>query len=105
MNSGLGEIAPAAAVALGAILATQGEADAARAALQQAIDSGDRKARPVAAYNLGLLLMNQQDLDGARAALAIAKESDRRDIAQSAALILARLEPTGKRPGRRLFGR
>ncbi len=105
MNSGLEEIAPAAAVALGAILATQGEADAARAALQQAIDSGDRKARPVAAYNLGVLLMNQQDLDGARAALAIAKESDRRDIAGSATLMLARLERTAKRPGRRLFGR
>jgi len=105
MDSGLEEIAPAAAVALGAILATQGEADAARAALQQAIDSGDRKARPVAAYNLGLLLMDQQDLDGARAALAIAKESDRRDIARSAALVLARLERTAKGRGRRLFGR
>jgi Tfp pilus assembly protein PilF len=105
MDSGLEEIAPAAAVALGAILATHGEADAARAALQRALDSGDVKARPVAAYNLGLLLMNQQDFDGARAALTIAQEGDRRDLAQSAAEMLARLERTAKRPGRRLFGR
>jgi len=42
---------------------------------------------------------------GARAALAIAKESGRRDIAQSAALVLAQLEQTPKRPSRRLFGR
>ena len=67
MRSPRWELAPAAALGLGNLLARQGDDDGARAAYQQAIDSGHSDAASAAAVNLGLLLKEQDVAGGAKA--------------------------------------
>jgi tetratricopeptide (TPR) repeat protein len=62
--------------------------DGARAAYQQAIDSGHADAAPMAAFGLGGLLADHSDVDGARAAYQQAIDSGHADQAPSAALNL-----------------
>ena len=66
---------PYAACGLGELLAEQGDVEGARAAYQQAIDSGDPDAGPSAASRLGWLLEQQGDVAGARAAYQQAIDS------------------------------
>lgn len=59
---------PTAANNLGRRLYEQGDIEGARAAWQQAVDSGHPEHGPPAAYNLGNLLSGQEDFKGAREA-------------------------------------
>ena len=65
--------------------------DGARAAYQQAIDSGHADAAPMAAVNLGELLAEQGDADGAKAAYQQAIDSGHADAAPTAAVNLGEL--------------
>lgn len=69
---------------LGVVLKDQGDLEGARAAYQQAIDTGDPKAAPAAMVNLGALLVKRGDLDGARAAFEQAIDTGHRDQAPKA---------------------
>ena len=80
--------APTAAVNLGVLLEEQGDADGAKAAYQQAIDSGHADQAPKAAVNLGVLLKEQGDADGAKAAYQQAIDSGHPDQAPMAAFNL-----------------
>ena len=63
----------------------------ARAAYQQAIDSGHADRAPQAAVNLGVLLEEQGDVAGARAAYQQAIDSGHADVAPMAAVGLGEL--------------
>jgi len=52
----------------GVLLQANGDTEGARAAFQQAIDSGHAEQMPKAELNLGVLLQGQGDRDGAIAA-------------------------------------
>ncbi len=80
-----------AAYNLGILLKEQGDADGARKAFQQAIDSGHREVAPMAAGNLGVLLTEQGDADGARRAYQQAIDSGHHDEAPKAAVGLGYL--------------
>jgi len=87
---------------LGNLLHQQGDIAGARAAYQQAIDSGDHEWAPKAVTNLGVLLAEQGDPDGARVAFQRAIDSGHADQAQRAAgnlgLLLAEQgDPDGAR--------
>jgi tetratricopeptide (TPR) repeat protein len=84
IDSGDADMAPAAAVGLGRLLAEQGDGDGAKAAYQQAIDSGHADAVPIAAVSLGNLLAKQGDADGAKAAYQQAIDSGHAEAADSA---------------------
>ena len=73
--------APWAAHNLGFLLQEQGDVEGARAAYQQAIDSGHADAAPGAWGNLGALLEEQGDVEGARAAYQQAIDSGHADQA------------------------
>jgi len=55
--------------------------DGARAALQQAIDSGPPHEAPYALVELGYLLRERGDVDGARAAFQLAADSQEPSLA------------------------
>jgi tetratricopeptide (TPR) repeat protein len=93
-ESGDPEEAPAAAVGLGLLLAEQGDPQGARAAYQQAIDSGHPEQAP-AAVNLGLLLAEQGDPQGARAAFQQAIDSGHPKVRLMAEDALAGLSSPG----------
>jgi len=65
--------------------------EGARAAYQQAIDSGDPDAAPGAALSLGNLLADQGDVEGARAAYQQAIDSGDPE----ASALAARLQALG----------
>jgi len=90
-SSGQDKPARIAALVLGLLLQEQGDADGARAAYQQAIDSGHADYVPRAAFGLGVLLQEQGDAAGARAAYQQAIGSGHSDVAPVAARNLARL--------------
>jgi len=73
-------------------ISEQGEVDGARAAYQQAIDSGHADWAPRAAYHLGVLLTGQDEVDGARAALQQAIDSAHPEPAPTAKHLLDELE-------------
>ncbi len=73
---------------LGAQLNEQGDIDGARAAFQQAIDSGAPDTASLALLSLGVLLDQQGDIDGARAAFQQAIDSGGPDVASRALLSL-----------------
>ena len=81
------ENAPAA-LALGLVLAERGDFEDARAAYQQAIDSGHLDYEPMAAFNLGIMLAERGDFEGARAAYQQAIDSGHADHAPAAAVAL-----------------
>ncbi len=61
------------------LLAEQGDVPRAKAAFQQAMDSGHPDVSPMAAVNLGLLLAGQGDVAGERAAYQRAIDSGHPD--------------------------
>jgi Tfp pilus assembly protein PilF len=91
----LAEKAAMAANDLGVLLIEQGDAEGARAAYQQAIDSGSPLAAPSAARNLGSLLSKLGDSGGARAAYQQAIDSRHPDESPWAALNLGDLHGAG----------
>ena len=82
---------PAAAFNLGVLLESQEDAAGAKAAFQQAIDSGHADVAPMAAVNLGVLLAEQGDTAGARAAFQQAIDSGDPDQAPKATRLLNEL--------------
>ena len=62
--------------------------EGAKAAYQQAIDSGHADAAPQAVVNLGILLERQGDAEGAKAAYQQAIDSGHADAAPEAAVRL-----------------
>ncbi len=76
---------------LGLLLQEQGDLEGAKAAYQQAIDSGHADWAPRAAFGLGELLEKQGDLEGAKAAYQQAINSGHADVAPEAAVNLERL--------------
>lgn len=58
--------------------------EGARAACQQAIDSGHADWAPLAAANLGNVLASQGDVEGARAAYQLAIDSGHTRVASAA---------------------
>ena len=74
-----------------ATLAEQGDPQGARAAYQQALDSGDPEVAPWAAADLGMLLAEQGDPQGARAAYQQALDSGNPEVRQLAEDALAKL--------------
>jgi len=91
-----------AALRLGDRLAEHGDVEGARAAYQQAIDSGHPDAGPVAAANLGVLLAEHGDVESARAAYQQAIDSGHLDAGSGAAynlgiLLEAHGDPDGAR--------
>jgi hypothetical protein len=85
------EIELLARVLLGLLLAERGDTDGARAAYQQAIDSGQPNQASRAAVHLGRLLAEQGDTDAARAAYQQAIDAGHPDYAPMAAVHLGRL--------------
>ena len=65
-----------------------GEIDAAKAAFQQAVDSGQANWAPNAAFNLGVLLAEQGEIDAAKAAYQEPIDSGHADWASKAAVCL-----------------
>jgi tetratricopeptide (TPR) repeat protein len=61
------------------LLKDQGEVEGARAAYQQAIDSGHHERAPMAAVGLALMLEEQGEVEGARAAFQQAIDSGHHD--------------------------
>jgi tetratricopeptide (TPR) repeat protein len=78
------EEAPLAALSLAVLLKEQGNLEEAKAAFQQAIDSGHAKAAPTAAVELGVLLKEQGNLEEAKAAFQGAIDSGDADAAPKA---------------------
>ena len=74
-----------AAGSLGVLLAEQGDVEGAKAAYQQAIDSGAPRGSTEGALNLGVLLRRQGDVDGAQAAYQQAIDSGHPEQAPKAA--------------------
>ena len=64
----------------GVLLAEQGDVQGAKAAYQQAIDSGHADEAPTAAVNLGVLLQEQGEWRGAKAAYQQAIDSGHADV-------------------------
>jgi tetratricopeptide (TPR) repeat protein len=85
------QVAPWAALFLGAQLRKQGDTDAARDAYHRAIASGHADAAPGAMFNLGNLLKQQGDLDGAKDAYQRAISSRHPRVTVSAAVNLGRM--------------
>jgi tetratricopeptide (TPR) repeat protein len=84
------------------LLKDQGEVEGARAAYQQAIDSGHHERAPIAALELGDLLKKQGEVEGARAAYQQAIDSGHHERAPMAAVGLAlMLEEQGEVEGAR----
>ncbi len=84
------DAAPTAARNLGA-LAGQGDTEGAKAAWQQAIDSGHADMAPTATFSLGALLADRGDADGAKAAYQQAIDSGHADMAPTFAVSLGAL--------------
>jgi predicted negative regulator of RcsB-dependent stress response len=82
------ENAPAAALALGLVLAEQHDVKGAKEAYQQAIDSGHADYKPLAAFNLGIILAEQEDTAGALNAYRQAIDSAHAQYAPAAAVAL-----------------
>jgi tetratricopeptide (TPR) repeat protein len=82
------EQAPSTAFVLGVLLHNQGDVDGAKAAYQQAIDSGNPDYAPGAAFYLGNMLRDQGNAAAAKAAYRQAVESGHLDEAPKAAVNL-----------------
>ncbi len=85
------EAAPWAAFNLGVLLQGQNDLEGAKAAYQQAIDSGHLNYAVMAAVGLGVLLWKQGDLERAKVAYQRAIDSGHPDWVATAALNLGRL--------------
>jgi predicted negative regulator of RcsB-dependent stress response len=92
VGSGPDEHAAAEAVRLGDRLSEQGDVAGARAAYQQAIDSGHPDVAPWAMVYLGNLLVHYLNPAGARASYQMAAESGHPEAARRAASRLAALD-------------